>query len=411
MGALSFIRVLDLTRVLAGPWCTQLLADLGADVIKVERPVGKKAMGGDDTRGWGPPWLKDAQGHDTDQSAYYLCANRGKRSITIDFSRKAGQEILKELVKKCDVLIENYRPGQLSEYTLDYETLNAINPKLIYCSITGFGQTGPYRDRPGYDFVIQGMSGFMSITGEREGHPGAGPQKAGVAISDLLTGLYAANAIQTALIHRLRTGKGQYIDLALFDVMLGSLANVNMNYLTTGTVPARTGNAHPNIVPYQTFAAADGYVVVAVGNDTQYERLCETIERLDLFLDRRFRTNADRVRNRDALIPVLMDEFARRTVRWWLEHLEAVGVPCGPINDVAQAMANPQVLARGMRVDLPHPTAGYVPMVGNPIKMSETPVAFKDPPPTLGQHTDEILKGLLGLDDKAIELLRMRKIV
>ncbi len=411
MGALSFIRVLDLTRVLAGPWCTQLLADMGADVIKIERPAGEEGGGGDDTRAWGPPWLKDVRGADTTESAYYLSANRGKRSVAIDFSRKAGQDVLRQLVSRCDVLVENYVAGHLAKYGLDYDTLKEINPKLIYCSITGFGQTGPYKDLPGYDFVIQAMSGLMSITGERDDRPGGGPQKAGVAISDLLTGLYAASAIQTALIHRLRTGKGQFIDLALFDVMLGSLANQNLNYLTSTQIPQRHGNAHPNIVPYQAFAAADGYVVVAVGNDAQYEKLCEAMDRLDLFLDKRFRTNADRVRHRDVLVPVLTDEFARRPVQWWVNKLEAAGVPCGPINDIAQAMAHPQAQARGMRMDLPHPRAGYVPLVGNPIKMSETPVTYKDPPPTMGQHTDEVLKGLVGLDDAALYLLRQRKII
>ena len=411
MGALSFIRVLDLTRVLAGPWCTQLLADLGADVIKVERPTGEAHAGGDDTRAWGPPYLKDAQGRDTTEAAYYLSANRGKRSITLDISRPAGQDIIKQLVTRCDVLVENFKVGQLAGYGLDYTALSAINPKLIYCSITGFGQTGPNKDRAGYDFIVQGMAGFMSITGERDGVAGGGPQKAGVAVSDLMTGLYATIAIQTALVHRLRTNRGQYIDLALYDVMLASLANMNMNYLTTGRAPQRAGNAHQNIVPYQVFAASDGHVVVAVGNDAQYERLCELINRLDLFLDKRFRTNAERVRHRDVLIPVLADEFARRTVSWWEQKLEAAGIPCGPINTIAQAMSDPQVQAREMRVDLPHPLAGTVPMVGNPIKMSDTPVAYKTAPPTLGQHTDEVLKGLVGLDAAAIDLLRTRRII
>jgi crotonobetainyl-CoA:carnitine CoA-transferase CaiB-like acyl-CoA transferase len=412
MGALSFIRVLDLTRVLAGPWCTQLLADLGADVIKVERPAGEDGTGGgDDTRGWGPPYLKDARGRDTSESAYYLSANRGKRSITLDISRPAGQDIVKQLVTRCDVLVENYKVGQLAKSGLDYASLSALNPKLIYCSITGFGQDGPYKDRAGYDFIIQGMAGFMSITGERDDRPGGGPQKAGVAISDLMTGLYATIAIQAALVHRLRTNKGQYIDMALFDVMLGSLANMNLNYLTTSRTPQRAGNAHQNIVPYQVFAAADGHVIVAVGNDAQYERLCEVINRLDLYLDKRFRTNAERVRNRDTLIPVLADEFARRSVAWWVQKLELVGVPCGPINTIAQAIDDPQTLARGLRFDLPHPLGGQVPMVGTPIKMSASGVGTEIPPPTLGQHTDEILKGLIGLDAAAIDLLRKRRIV
>jgi formyl-CoA transferase len=398
--------------VLAGPWCTQLLADLGADVIKVERPAGEDGTGGgDDTRRWGPPYLKDARGRDTSESAYYLSANRGKRSITLDISRPAGQDIVKQLVTRCDVLVENYKVGQLAKSGLDYASLSALNPKLIYCSITGFGQDGPYKDRAGYDFIIQGMAGFMSITGERDDRPGGGPQKAGVAISDLMTGLYATIAIQAALVHRLRTNKGQYIDMALFDVMLGSLANMNLNYLTTGRTPQRAGNAHQNIVPYQVFAAVDGHVIVAVGNDAQYERLCEVINRLDLYLDKRFRTNAERVRNRDTLIPVLADEFARRSVAWWVQKLELVGVPCGPINTIAQAIDDPQTLARGLRFDLPHPLGGQVPMMGTPIKMSASGVGTEIPPPTLGQHTDEILKGLVGLDAAAIDLLRKRRIV
>lgn len=411
MSALSFIRVLDLSRVLAGPWCTQLLADLGADVIKVERPATDDNAGGDDTRAWGPPYLKDAQGRDTTESAYYLSANRGKRSITVDLSRTAGQDIIKQLVARCDVLVENYKVGQLAKYGLDYASLSALNPKLIYCSITGFGQNGPHKDRAGYDFIVQGMAGFMSITGERDDRPGGGPQKAGVAISDLMTGLYATIAIQAALVHRLRTNKGQYIDMALFDAMLGSLANMNLNYLTTDHTPPRAGNAHQNIVPYQVFAASDGHVVVAVGNDVQYERLCEAINRLDLFLDKRFRTNAERVRHRDALIPVLADEFARRSVVWWMQKLEAIDIPCGPINSIAQAMGDPQTLARSLRFDLPHPLGVHVPMVNTPIKMSLNKVGSDMPPPMLGQHTDEVLKGLIGLDANAIDLLRKRRII
>jgi formyl-CoA transferase len=399
--ALGHLRVLDLTRVLAGPWCTQLLADLGADVIKIERPGS-----GDDTRGWGPPYLKDAQGRDTSEAAYYLSANRGKRSVTIDISKPEGQRLVRELAKKSDIVVENYRVDQLARYGLDYASLAALNPRLIYCSITGFGQTGPYRERAGYDFIIQGMGGFMSITGERDDLPGGGPQKAGVAVSDLMTGMYSAVAILAALAHRDVTGQGQHLDLALFDVMVAMLANMNMNYLVSGKAPGRAGNAHQNIVPYQVFAAADGHVIIAVGNDGQYVKFCEIAGRPDLATDPRFAKNADRVRNRAVLVPMLEEIVRARPVAFWTEKLEAAGVPCGPINSIAQALADPQIVARGLRIDLPHPLAGRVPLVGNPIRMSATPPAYDRPPPQLGEHTDAVLRELVGCSEQELQSLR-----
>ena len=387
--ALAHLRILDLTRVLAGPWCTQLLADLGADVIKVERPGT-----GDDTRGWGPPYLADASGRETGEAAYYLAANRNKRSVTIDITRPEGQNLVRALALRSDIVVENYKVDQLKSYGLDYASLSSGHERLIYCSITGFGQTGPHRDRPGYDFIIQGSGGFMSITGERDDHAGGGPQKAGVAVSDLMTGMYAAVAILAAVADRERSGCGQHIDLALYDVMLAMLANMNMNYLTSGRAPGRAGNAHPNIVPYQVFAAADGYVIVAVGNDAQYAKFCEVAGRSDLATDPRFVRNADRVRHRLVLVPMLEELVRQRSVAWWLESLDVAKVPCGPINDIAQALADPQVAARGMRIDLPHPLAGHVPLVANPIHLSRTQPAYTAPPPLLGQHTEDVLREL-----------------
>ena len=404
--ALHGLRVLDLTRVLAGPWCTQLLADLGADVVKVERPGS-----GDDTRGWGPPFLRDAQGHDTSEAAYYLAANRGKRSVAIDIAHADGQALVRRLAERADVLVENYKVGQLAKYGLDYATLSAANPRLVYCSITGFGQTGPYKDRAGYDFITQGMGGFMSITGERDDLPGGGPQKAGVAVSDLMTGMYATVAILAAIEHRHSSGRGQAIDMALMDTVVAMLANLNTNYLTTGVAPGRAGNAHQNIVPYQVFAAADGHVIVAVGNDAQYVKFCEVAGRPDLASDARFAKNAGRVRHRAVLVPLLEEVVRGKPVRFWAEGLEAAGVPCGPINSIAQAFADPQVQSRGMRIELPHPRAGQVPLVASPIKMSATPPRFERAPPLLGQHTDEILRGELGLDDARIAALRVAGIV
>jgi formyl-CoA transferase len=404
--ALGHLRVLDLTRVLAGPWCTQLLADLGADVIKVERPAGRDGSGGDDTRAWGPPYLKDAQGLDTTEAAYYLSANRGKRSVTIDIAQPAGQQLVRRLAERSDVVVENYKVGQLARFGLDYAALSALNPALVYCSITGFGQTGPYRDRAGYDFIIQGMGGFMSITGERDDLPGGGPQKAGVAISDLMTGLYSTVAILAALAHRERTGAGQHIDMALLDVTVAMLANMNMNYLTTGIAPRRAGNAHVNIVPYQVFDASDGHVIIAVGNDGQYAKFCDVAGRPDLATDARFARNADRVRNRKLLVPMLEPLVRARPVAFWIGKLEAAGVPCGPINSIAQALADPQIVARGLQFSLPHAVAGAVPLVGTPVKMSATPPAYERAPPRLGEHTDEVLLELAGATPEQIAALR-----
>jgi formyl-CoA transferase len=405
MNALSHLRVLDLTRVLAGPWCTQLLADLGADVIKVERPGT-----GDDTRAWGPPYLKDAAGADTSEAAYYLSANRGKRSVTVDLAHPEGQRLVRLLAERADVLVENYKVGQLARYGLDFDALAALNPRLVYCSITGFGQSGPHADRPGYDFIIQGMGGFMSITGERDDRPGGGPQKAGIAVSDLMTGMYSTVAILAALAHRERTGRGQHIDMALFDVMLAMLANMNMNYLTSGQPPARAGNAHPNIVPYQVFEAADGHVVIAVGNDGQFAKFCEVAGCSHYARDPDYVRNADRVRNRVVLVAALEPIVRAQPVAFWVNRLEAAGVPCGPINNIAQAFADPQVAARALRIDLPHPLAGVVPMVANPIKLSATPPAYELPPPTLGQHTDEILREC-GLTAEEIVRLKSLNVV
>ena len=406
MKSLGHLRVLDLTRVLAGPWCTQLLADLGAEVFKIERPGS-----GDDTRGWGPPYLKDSAGADTSEAAYYLSANRGKRSITIDISTAEGQSLLHKLAEQCDIVVENYMVGQLARYKLDYASMAAINPRLIYCSITGFGQTGPHRARAGYDFIMQGIGGFMSITGERDDRPGGGPQKAGVAVSDLMTGMYSAVAILAAVTHRERTGEGQYIDMALYDVMLAMLANMNMNYLTSGQAPGRAGNAHPNIVPYQVFAAADGHVVVAVGNDTQFVKFCEVAGAPHLATDARYRRNADRVRNREVLIGELEAIVRTKPVAFWTERLDAAGVPCGAINDIAHALADPQVAARGLRIDLAHVLAGRVPMVANPIKMSGTPPSYELPPPTLGEHTLSVLREYAGVDEEQMKMLKSRGVV
>jgi formyl-CoA transferase len=404
--ALGHLRVLDLTRVLAGPWCTQLLADLGADVIKVERPGS-----GDDTRAWGPPYLADAQGHDTSEAAYYLAANRNKRSVTVDITRPEGQDILRRLARQSDIVVENYKVDQLASYGLDYASLSDLSPRLIYCSITGFGQTGPHRQKPGYDFIIQGSGGFMSITGERDDRPGGGPQKAGVAVSDLMTGMYASVAILAAVAHRERSGTGQYIDLALYDVMLAMLANMNMNCLTSGRAPGRAGNAHQNIVPYQVFAAADGHVIVAVGNDGQFVKFCEVAGRPDLAVDPRFVRNADRVRHRAVLVPMLEAIVRERPVVYWVEALDAARVPCGPINDIAHALADPQVAARGMRIDLPHALAGTVPLVANPIKLSETPATYERAPPLLGEHTDEVLRDRLQMSAAEIAQLRAAGVV
>ncbi|MCL2656296.1 MAG: CoA transferase [Betaproteobacteria bacterium] len=400
-GALAGLRVLDLSRVLAGPWAGQLLADLGAEVIKVERPGS-----GDDTRAWGPPYLKDAAGRDTSEAAYYLCANRNKESIAIDITQPEGQRLVRELAGKSDIVIENFKLGGLKQYGLDYDSLREANPGLIYCSITGFGQDGPYAARPGYDFLIQGLGGLMSITGRKDGEAGAGPQKVGVALTDVMTGLYATVAILAAVAHRARTGEGQYIDLALLDVQIACLANQDLNFLTTGVAPKRMGNAHPNIVPYQDFPTADGDMIIAVGNDSQFRKLCQLLGHPEWGGDARFATNASRVAHRDELIELLRVETKRRTTAEWIAAFEQAGVPGGPINDLQGVFADPQVLARGLRIDLPHPVAGSAPGVANPIRMSASPVAYRSAPPTLGQHTDEILHRLLGLSEETVAALR-----
>ncbi|MDB5762360.1 MAG: CoA transferase [Herminiimonas sp.] len=404
--ALGHIRVLDLTRVLAGPWCTQNLADLGADVIKIERPGV-----GDDTRSWGPPYLQDADGRDTTEAAYYLAANRGKRSVTLDIASPEGQAIVHDLVKHCDVVLENYKVGQLKKYGLDYESLRREKPDLIYCSITGFGQDGPYAQRAGYDFIVQGMGGFMSITGERDDLPGGGPQKAGIAISDLMTGMYATIAVMAALTHRDRTGEGQYIDLALLDVQVAMLANMSTNYLASGKPPRRWGNAHPNIVPYQTFATSDGHIIVAVGNDNQYRKFIEAGGRPELGSDPRFATNPVRVRHRDILVPLLAEMVKSKTRQEWIDLLEAAGVPCGPINNLDEVFENPQVGARGLRIDLPHSTGGTVRLVGSPMKLSATPPQYDMPPPLLGQHTEAVLREVLGHTPAQIAALRKNGVI
>ena len=404
-GPLAHLRVLDLSRVLAGPWAGQLLGDYGADVIKVERPGS-----GDDTRSWGPPYAKDALGHETSDAAYFLCANRNKRSITVDFTQPEGQHLIRALANQSDILIENFKVGGLQAYGLDYAALKAVHPGLIYCSITGFGQTGPYAPRAGYDFLIQGMGGLMSVTGRREGEPGAGPQKVGVALTDVLTGLYATTAILAALAHRERTGEGQHIDLALLDVQIASLANQTMNYLTSGVTPARMGNAHPNVVPYQDFPTADGDMIIAVGNDGQFARLCAAAGQDEWAADPRYASNAARVAHRDALIPALCAITRTRTTGEWVAALERAGVPCGPINTLAQVFADPQVEARGMR-RLMDRAGAAVELVSNPVRMSATPPTYRLAPPLLGADTRSVLQERLGLSPAAVDDLAAKKVI
>ena len=404
--ALGHIRVLDLSRVLAGPWCSQNLADLGADVIKIERPGA-----GDDTRAWGPPYAKDERGQDTLEAAYYLSANRGKRSVTVDIASSEGQALLRELVVQCDVVLENFKVGHLKRYGLDYDSLKAIKPDLVYCSITGFGQDGPYAHRAGYDFLIQGMGGLMSVTGERDDLPGGGPQKAGVALTDLMTGMYATVAVLAALTHRDRSGEGQHIDMALLDTQVAMLANVGSNYLNSGKPPKRWGNAHANIVPYQTFACLDGHLIVATGNDGQYQKFIEAGGRAELGSDPRFATNPLRVQNRDLLVPLLAEMVKLKQRDEWIALLEEKGVPCGPINDVGEVFANEQVQARAMAIELPHPSAGQVKLVRNPIRMSATPATSSMAPPLLGQHTGEVLREVLGRSEEQIAALRDQGVV
>ena len=406
MGPLAGIRVLDLSRILAGPWCTQALSDLGAEVIKVERPGV-----GDDTRAWGPPFVRTPAGEDTPDSAYFMATNRGKRSITLDISTPDGQAVARRLAAVCDVAIENYKHGDMKRYGLDYDSLAAVNPRLVYCSITGFGQTGPYRERAGYDFMIQGMGGLMSVTGERDDLPGGGPQKCGMPIADMMTGMYSALAIVSAIHERTTSGRGQYIDMALLDTQVSWLANQNLNYLVSGEVPKRWGNAHPNLTPYQAFPTADGNLILAIGNDGQFRRFCQVAGLDGVAADARFVDNRSRLANRPALVEIVAGAIRTKTTAQWMDALEAVGVPCGPINTVKDVFEDPQVRHRGLRFSLPHPRAGTVPQVANPIRYSRTDIEYHAAPPTLGQHTDEVLGGLLGMDAGEIESLRARGVL
>jgi formyl-CoA transferase len=405
-GPLSHLTILDLSRVLAGPWCTQLLADLGATVLKIERPGT-----GDDTRAWGPPFLKDRDGHDTREAAYYLACNRGKRSIAIDFTQRAGRDLVLGLARQADAFVENFKVGGLAKHGLDYESVRSVNERLVYASITGFGQTGPYAARAGYDFIIQGMSGFMSVTGERDDVPGGGPQKAGIAITDLMTGMYASVAILAALAHRDRTGAWQWIDACLFDSSVAMMSVIDMNYLVSGVVPKRVGNAHQNIVPYQVFACADGHVILAVGNDLQFRKFCEIAARPEWADDERFATNAARVRHRESLVPMIADVMSGRAQRAWLDALEPAGIPCGPINRMDQVFADPQVVARTMKLDLPHPLSGTVPQVRSPLRFSDTRLAYDAAPPLLGADTEAVLRERLGLDAAALARLSAEGVI
>ncbi|WP_298932717.1 CaiB/BaiF CoA-transferase family protein [uncultured Ramlibacter sp.] len=413
MTSLAGIRVLDLSRVLAGPWCTQTLADLGADVIKIERPGS-----GDDTRSWGPPFLKDRDGHDTQEAAYYLGTNRNKRSVTCDIAQPAGQALIRELVPLCDVFVENFKVGDMARYGLDYESLKALNPRLVYCSVTGFGQTGPYAERAGYDYAIQGMGGLMSVTGERD-DLGGGPQKVGVAVADLFTGMYATVAILAALRHAERSGEGQRVDMALLDTQVAMLANLGANYLVSGKAPGRAGNAHQNIVPYQVFEvapAADGdgnkdHLILAVGNDGQFAKFCAVAGRPELAADARFAQNKDRVANRAVLVPLLEAVMLTRPKAQWLAALEAAKVPCGAINNLHEVFTDPQVHERGMVTQWDHPVDPQLRLVSSPIKLSVTPVRTDLPPPMLGQHTDEVLRGLLDCTDDRLRALQRDKVV
>ena len=388
-GPLSHIRVLDLSRIMAGPWAGQILADLGADVVKVERPGA-----GDDTRGWGPPFLKDKSGRDTRDAGYFLAVNRGKRSIAVDLADAEGQRIVRALAARADIVLENFKAGALAKFGLGYDDLATANPRLIYCSITGFGQNGPRRDQAAYDFMIQGMSGLMSVTGEADGKPGAGPQKVGVPIVDIMTGMYAAIAVLAALARRERSGEGEHIDIGMLDVGVSFLANQAMNYLISDRPPRRAGNAHPNVQPQDVFAARDGHLVLAVGNDEQFARFCDVLERPDLAADERFRTNAGRVRNSAVLAPLIADILATREREHWVRACARAGVPCGPINTVAEAFADEQIRHRGMLVEIAHAVAGAVPQVASPMRFKNAPLAHKRPPPLLGEHTEEILREL-----------------
>jgi glutaryl-CoA transferase len=403
---LSHVRVLDLSRVLAGPWASQNLADLGAEVIKIERPGA-----GDDTRSWGPPFLKGKDGQDTREAAYFLAVNRGKKSVTLDISSPEGRRIARELATKSDVLIENYKVGGLAKYGLAYADVKKINPRIIYCSITGFGQTGPHAHRPGYDFIFQGMGGLMSITGERDDLPGGGPQKVGIAVTDVLAGMYASLAITAALAYRERTGTGQHIDLALLDSIVAFGANQILNYFTSNRIPGRYGNAHANVVPYEVFATADGHIILAVGNDGQFASFCKVAGRPELAADSRYATMPGRIRNRSTLIPLLHEIFGQRPSQRWLTELEAAGVPCGPINNYKEVFEDPQVRHRGLKVEIPHAAGVPCPAVASPMRFSETPVEYTLPPPLLGEHTREVLGNLLGMPREELDRLAAEKII
>jgi len=411
MNALDGIRILDLSRVLAGPWCTQTLADLGADVVKVERPIF-----GDDTRGWGPPFLKDSAGNDSTDAAYYLGTNRNKRSITCDIASAQGQDIIRALALVSDVFIENFKVGDMARYGLDFASLHKINPRMVYCSVTGFGQTGPYRERAGYDYAVQGIGGLMSVTGERD-DIGGGPQKVGVAVADLFTGMYASVAILAALRHAENTGQGQHIDMALLDTQVAMLANLGANYLVSGKVPGRAGNAHQNIVPYQVFEVAptaDGnkdHLILAVGNDGQYAKFCAVAGRPELSQDPRFAKNSERVRNRAVLVPMLEEVMRTRSKQDWLSALEAAKVPCGAINNLAEVFDDPHVQSRAMVHTWDRPGTGPVNLVSSPMKLSATPVRNEVAPPLLGQHTNEVLGELLGYSSEKIQQLRKDAII
>jgi crotonobetainyl-CoA:carnitine CoA-transferase CaiB-like acyl-CoA transferase len=406
MGPLKGVRVLDLSRILAGPWATQCLADFGATVWKIEKPGA-----GDDTRHWGPPWVRDAAGRDTGEAAYYASTNRGKRSVAIDFTKPAGQQLLRSLAMRADVLIENFRVGTLEKHRLGWESLHRLNPRLVYCSISAFGQDGPRVDEPGYDAMIQAMSGLMGVTGVPEGEPGAGPVKVGVAVSDLIAGMYAVTAIEAALYERELSGRGQFIDLALLDAQVAALANQALNYLVTGEPPVRRGTAHPNIVPYQAFATRDGYLMLAVGNDRQFSDFCKVAGRAGLAQDKRFATNAARVENRGRLVPEIDRLCRQKTTSVWLKALGKAKVPCGPINDLAEVFADRQVKHRKLRFELPHARGGQLPQVRNPALFSRTALRYRDPPPLLGQHTDEVLSHELGLTADELQRLRAAAVI
>ena len=405
-GPLQNLRVLDLTRTLAGPWATQSLADLGAEVIKVERPGI-----GDETRTWGPPWLRDREGRETRESAYFLSTNRGKKSVTVDLAQPAGRKLVRDLAARSDVLVENFKVGDLARFGLAYEDVRRVHPGIVYCSVTGFGQTGPHASRPAYDLVLQGMGGLMSITGERDDRPGGGPQRVGIAVTDVVTGMYAALAIAAAIAHRERTGTGQYIDLALFDSIVAFCSNQILSYWCSGLVPSRHGNAHPNIVPYEVFRAADRAIVLAVGNDGQFAAFCRVAGRAELATDPRFRTNPDRVRNREILVPRVAEIVRERSSGDWVHALTEAGVPCGLVNDLSQVFEDPQAVHRGLQIEIPHPAGVPCPTVASPMRFSATPVAYEIPPPLLGQHTREVLGGILGLSRAELDALATQGVI